>query len=141
MIFANIVPPRNPIEGGYTQNYIDFLTNYKKKYNSTPGSSNQNSYDALYLIAYAIVKAQSTNHADIYHIFKNTNTGTEKINVNEFAKAKEFIENQKTIRYEGASGDLTFSDEGIIRNAWYGIDSVANNKFVNFLYLPYNGKK
>lgn len=90
-------------------------------------------YDAIYTLAYSMLKAKSTNPADVAKMMRlvaNDNDGTTLINVGEFSKAAAIIAKGGNINYEGASGSLEFNDTGDVTAGTYIIWKVKDGKFI-----------
>ncbi len=114
----------NPLLNEFQANYQAL---FKEEIND-PTSAN--CYDALYLLAYAILNAQSTNPTIFKdHILKITNEG-EPIGINEFDKAKELIEAGTDIDYNGVTGRLDMDANGDLSKATYLILEIKDNKYV-----------
>jgi len=121
-------------------NYISFIANFTAKYGAAPTASySSHAYDAVYLLAYAMQKADENiikkgTHFEIAAaIAQNLRTisggdgvsGT-TINVNEFSKAVTTLATTN-INYEGASGSIDFDENGDIKSGYYSIWEVILN--------------
>lgn len=116
-------------------NYKSFYDAYEEKWEFAPSSFSANAYDALYVVAYAILKSGGkTEPEEIAKYLQEVSgiAGTDQtvINVNEFAKASEIIKNGGSIDYNGASGNIDFDDNGDPSSGTYLIWSVENNEYV-----------
>ncbi|MCP4181637.1 MAG: ABC transporter substrate-binding protein [bacterium] len=85
----------------------EFETNYNNAFGKPlkyggPG----NLYDAVYLMAYAVLSAESIIPSDIILKLKDVSGVGEKIGVNQFTRAKILIETSIDIDYDGASEKL-----------------------------------
>jgi ABC-type branched-subunit amino acid transport system substrate-binding protein len=91
-------------------------------------------YDAIYTIALAMEKAQSTDAQKVAAVIRavtTTNPSAETINVGEFAKAKKLLQQGKEINYDGASGYLDFDANGDVTSATYNIWKIKNGSFTD----------
>jgi len=103
-------------------NYINYKNNFKSRFGFNPSTYSEHSYDAIYLIAYAIQMARSSDPI-IFKEFLRTISGTEDIkskahidpviiNINEFSIGKNILLKDGLINYEGASGPINFDENG-----------------------------
>lgn len=118
-------------------NYDKFAVNYKAMYDINPPPYTENTYDALYLMAYAMLAANSTISEDIAAELQAVSTGGEQVGVAEFAEAKAKILNGTDIDYEGASGSIEWDNKGDVTNGSYLVWQVtdgafSSEKFVSF---------
>ncbi len=94
-------------------------------------------YDAIYLMAYAMLSAESSDP----NIFKSKMQEVSKdgkvIEINEFAKAKELIEDATDINYDGASGKIDFDENGDVTSGTYEIWKVVNSEFVTVTTIDF----
>ncbi len=91
------------------------------------------SYDAIYSLAYAILKGGSAKGTDIAANMRRISIASkdaEIINVGEFAKAVAAIKAGKEINYEGASGSIEFDTNGDVTYGTYIVWRVSQGKFV-----------
>ncbi|MCS6807184.1 MAG: ABC transporter substrate-binding protein [Bacteroidota bacterium] len=89
-------------------------------------------YDAVYSIAYAMLKARSVHPTDVAKQMReiaNDNEGAVVINVGEFSKAASILAKGGKINYEGASGTLEFNDTGDVTAGTYIIWKIKNGQF------------
>jgi len=96
-------------------NYINFQQAYIQRFGFEPGSFTGNAYDAVYLLAYAMQAAQSTETTTVKQYIRevaNAQENSEMINIAEFNKAQNALLLNKNINYEGASGSLEFDSFG-----------------------------
>jgi len=140
---GDFLPPNSPVDfvngmiilnpGSNKNNPLlkEFQANYQALFNEEINDpTSANCYDALYLIAYAILNAQSSNPLVFKdHILKIANEG-EFIGVNEFDKAKELIEAGTDINYNGVTGRLDLDENGDLSKATYLILEIKDNKYV-----------
>jgi branched-chain amino acid transport system substrate-binding protein len=101
-----------------TDNYMAYKNNYTSKFGFTPNTYSEHAYDALYTIAYAIIKSQSVEPDDIKlelrNVTQNNSPNQEDvvINVNEYNKALVLLMSNLDINYNGASGKISFDENG-----------------------------
>jgi len=101
-----------------TSNYLSFKNNYYNLFGFNPLTYAEHAYDALYSIAYAIQRSQSINPLVIKQYLRQVTGGTISsdntviINVNEFSRAKVLLLSNIEIDYEGASGSISFDQNG-----------------------------
>lgn len=125
-------------------NYTRFKENYSSRFGFSPATYSEHAYDAIYCLAYAMLRANSSSPNDL-KVYLNEISGMEQyetqteqitIDVNEFQVAKSIIQKGQTINYDGASGPINFDSNGdpIPKIVIWGID---NNEFVE---LSYYGK-
>lgn len=112
-------------------NYKTFAVNYKALYGIDPPIYTANTYDAVYLIAYAMLKANSTVSRDIAAKLLDVSTDGDAVNVAQFAEGKAKIEDGIDINYEGASGKVDFDSNGDITSGSYLIWKVVNKEFLS----------
>ncbi len=116
-------------------NNTEFTTNFRAKFGYNPPSYESNAYDALYLVAYAIVKSSSTIPSDIAAELRNISGGDTSIqgtiiNVSEFARGKSVLENGGDINYQGASGKIDFDVNGDPGSGTYVIWKIENGQYI-----------
>jgi ABC-type branched-subunit amino acid transport system substrate-binding protein len=90
-------------------------------------------YDAIYSLAYAMLKAKSTVPSEVAKMIRlvaNDNDGAALINVGEFTKAAAIIAKGGNINYDGASGSLDFNDTGDVTAGTYIIWKIKDGKFI-----------
>ncbi|HEX9859855.1 MAG TPA: ABC transporter substrate-binding protein, partial [Nitrospirota bacterium] len=120
--------PSPPLED---VNYKTFSVNYKAMYGLEPPIYTANTYDAVYLLAYAMLKANSTASRDVAARLLEVSREGEAVNVAQFADGKAKIAAGTDINYEGASGKVDFDESGDITSGSYLIWKVANNEFAS----------
>ena len=116
-------------------NFILFSKNFINRFGFDPVPFNEHVYDAVYLIAYAILKSGSTTPQNIASELRNVSGGDPEvqgtiINVNEFEKARNIIENGGIINYNGASGLIDFDANGDPSTGTYKIWKIVNGEVV-----------
>jgi len=101
-----------------TPNYLSFKEAYFGKYGFNPVTYAEHGYDALYSIAYAMQRSESVDPLIIKQNLRlvtggsGSNPEAVKVNVNEFARAKILLLSEVNINYEGASGAISFDQNG-----------------------------
>jgi len=146
---ANLLPPQTPAaimnnmyivlpsaaEGD--PNNTLFKTNYKARYSEDAAVYAPNSYDAMYLIAYAMHKANSENPADFKSQMMSVSVVGDAINVNQWKTGIDKITAGTDINYDGASGKVDFDANGDVTSGWYQIVTIVNNQFVSHEYIQF----
>ncbi|MCP4179636.1 MAG: ABC transporter substrate-binding protein [bacterium] len=123
-----------PTEGQNTE----FDSNYEAEYGVPSVSIHvRNLYDAIYLIAYAILSAESSTPSDFVLKLRDVSRVGEKIGVNQFTQAKVLIERDIDIDYEGASGKIDFDENGDVTSGTYEIWKVENGEFVTVTTIDF----
>ncbi|MFT5090437.1 MAG: branched-chain amino acid transport system substrate-binding protein [Candidatus Latescibacterota bacterium] len=112
-------------------NHRLFLSNYIAQYDAEPELLADALYDAFYLAALAIQQASSTQGPDIAAQLRDASTGGTPINVGEYARALELLNQGADIDYEGASGSIEFDSHGDVSTATYRVWKVGNGAFVD----------
>lgn len=110
-------------------NYRDFAANYKLLWGIDPPPYTANTYDAVYLLAYAMLKADSTVSKTIAAELKSVSVGGDVVKVAKFAEGKAKIINGTDIDYQGASGEVDFDDNGDVTSGSYLIWRVEGGQF------------
>jgi branched-chain amino acid transport system substrate-binding protein len=117
-------------------NYNTYSNNYYSRWGFEPTAYSEYAYDAMYLLAYAILKNNGVTYpkqlASYLRDISGTpnNTSATKINVNEFSKAKVILLNSGKIDYDGASGKIEFDKNGDPSSGTYLIWKIKNGKFL-----------
>ena len=121
---------------GYITNpaHERFTSNILKRFGYIPESYSEHIYDAVYLVAYAIVKSGSTDPVAVAAELRNVSGGDPNakgtlISVNEFAKAKALIESGAAIDYDGASGRIEFDENGDPGSGTYIIWKIVDGEY------------
>lgn len=92
----------------------------KKAGLNADGTFVANSYDASFIIAMAIEKAGSADRAKIAKAVREVTTGEgETVLPGEWKKAKELIDAGKPVKYEGATGVITFDKNGDVPGVYH----------------------
>ncbi len=132
-------------------NHEKFLTRFKKYLVDSKDSSNyafnvldglvdaetmdtyaSTAYDAVYVIALAITKANSVVAAEVaknMRLIANNATQAEMINPNEFAKGAASLQKGKRINYTGASGPVEFDEKGDVTGGSYTVWRVSKGRY------------
>ncbi|MBU8893466.1 MAG: ABC transporter substrate-binding protein [Bacteroidales bacterium] len=124
------------------ENYILYKENFISRFGFAPSTYSEHSYDAIYLIAYAMQMASSTSP----NIFKNfllnvSGTGGDQgsstdqiiINIDEFTVGQNILLKGGLINYEGASGPVDFNENGDPKPKIV-IWGIENNEYVELTY-------
>ena len=112
-------------------NHRLFLSNYIAQYDSEPVLFADALYDAFYLAALAIQQAGSTEGSKIAAQLHGVSTAGTPVNVDEYARALELLDQGIDIDYEGASGSIEFDTRGDVSTATYRVWRVENGAFVD----------
>ncbi len=101
-------------------NYALYKNNYQSRFGFLPATYSEHAYDAVYCMAYAMQKGNTTNPLQIKQYLREI-SGEDyyepideviKINVNEFDIGKNILLKGKPINYEGATGPINFDMNG-----------------------------
>lgn len=111
-------------------NYANFALNYKAMFDLDPPIYTANTYDAVYLIAYAMLKANSIVSKDIADRLLEVSKDGETVGVGQFADGKAKILNGVDINYDGASGKVDFDGNGDVTSGSYLVWKVEDGEFV-----------
>ncbi len=117
------------------ENYSLFINNYKNRFGFAPEPFSEQIYDAVYLIAYAMLKAGSQAPGDVAFELRNVSGGDPEIvgdiiTVNEFVRARNIIADGGSINYNGASGLIKFDANGDPGTGAYIIWKVTNREYI-----------
>ncbi|MBI9033072.1 MAG: ABC transporter substrate-binding protein [Bacteroidales bacterium] len=115
-------------------NNMLFKQNFYKRFGIEHVQFSQETYDAVYLLAYAMLNANSTEAVTIADKLRSVSGSPHQadaviINVNEFSKAKSVIESGGCIDYKGASGNIEFDSLGDPSSGSYVIYHIINGKY------------
>jgi len=122
MIFTIPSAPNNT-------NYTNYVAKYKAKFGVDPLPYSENAYDAVYLCAYAMLKANSENPSQFASQLINISKDGDIVNVNEFATTKTKIVAGTDIDYNGASGNLDLDSNGDITSGYFTVWKIENSVF------------
>jgi len=101
-------------------NYAIYKNNYQSRFGFAPAPYSEHAYDAVYCVAYAMQRGNTTNPLIIKEYLQEI-SGEEyyeqtdevlKINVNEFDIGRNILLKGKPINYEGATGPINFDVKG-----------------------------
>jgi len=98
-----------------SENFKRFADNFKARFEHDSIDYAPHIYDAIYITAYAISKANSIEPEEIKKHLKavsRSDNGDTEIDVNEFSKGVEELKKGNDINYDGASGTIEFDDNG-----------------------------
>ncbi|MFP4024707.1 MAG: ABC transporter substrate-binding protein [Thiohalospira sp.] len=122
-------------------NYALYKNNYQSRFGFLPATYSEHAYDAVYCMAYAMQRGNTTNPLEIKQYLREIsgedyfepNDEVIKINVNEFNIGKNILIKGKPINYEGASGPINFDLNGdpVPKIVIWGFE---NKKYVEFSY-------
>ena len=115
-------------------NYIAFNNTYTEKWGYEHPSLAAQTYDAVYAVAYAILKAKSTVPSEVaaqlQNVTNNDGVGETIININEWNKAQTMINQGGEIDYNGASGLIELDGNGDPGSSTYSIWTIRDGEFV-----------
>ncbi len=97
----------------------------------------RNMYDAIYLIAYAVLASKSSVPIEFAVKLGEVSKDGEVIGVNQFVHAKFLIERGLDIDYNGASGKIDFDENGDVTSGTYEIWKVENGEFVTVTTIEF----
>ncbi|MCU0428269.1 MAG: ABC transporter substrate-binding protein [Candidatus Kapabacteria bacterium] len=89
-------------------------------------------YDAVYTLALAMAKANSSFATDIAKNIRqvaNNSSQAEIINPNEFAKVAPALQKGKRLNYTGASGPVEFDEKGDVTGGTYTVWRVSKGRY------------
>ncbi len=118
-------------------NYLNYFNQYQSRWGFEPVIYSEFAYDAMYLIAYAILSNNGLPEPMQIASYLRKISGSEGnpastiINVNEFSKARDIILSGGQIDYDGASGKIEFDINGDPGSGSYLIWKVIDGAFVN----------
>jgi ABC-type branched-subunit amino acid transport system substrate-binding protein len=115
-------------------NYMKFKTNYEAAFAVTPTLYSETTYDAVYMLVYAMLAADSTEPARVSHYLQSISSGGEVVNVANYSAAKEKILSGADINYNGASGLINLDANGDITDANYDIWQINQGAYVNIAH-------
>ena len=101
-----------------SENNTRFNQNYRDRFGFENYVFCAHAYDAVYSLAYAMQRAESTdplilrNHLRAVSGSDESISNYQDINVNEFSKAKSILLDGGNVDYNGASGDIRFDKRG-----------------------------
>ncbi|RKZ32015.1 hypothetical protein DRQ33_06690 [bacterium] len=121
----------------FQDDYEDFTGEDARKHRSL-----ENWYDAMILLAYAILYADTLDPYSIGRALKTVSTSPgDTVNYGEFSRGKAIISNitvvdetlevRGDINYEGASGSVDLDNNGDVENGRYELWQIQNGQFVH----------
>ncbi len=145
---SDFLPPNSPasvVEGMIgsistipnNDNYKNYALNYKAKFGIDPLPYSENAYDALYLVVYAMLKANSEIPTEIVKQMINVSKEGDVINVNQFEAAKAKILAGTDIDYNGASGNLDLDTNGDITTGYFKVWKIVNGQFTDVAVISF----
>ncbi len=117
-----------PAPASDDSNYKKFVSNYKKSFGYAPELFTETAYDAVYLLAYAMLEADSFDPEKIAEKIQSVSKDGETVGVNNFQHGKSDIASGEDINYEGASGSVDLDDNGDVTSGSYVIWQYQNGK-------------
>jgi neutral amino acid transport system substrate-binding protein len=124
--FQGVAPDQS--SGGAA--YQAFREKYMKQYGQEPALYCSNSYDAMAIVALAAEEARNATGVAIRDHIRSV-SNPPGIEVSDLAQALSLVREGKDINYQGASGGITFDDNGDV-NGDYITWSVAENGSIIF---------
>ena len=118
------------IDGASTDGTLEIIKKHKKNNAIVISESDKGMYDAIYLIAYAMLTSNSTEPNIFKTKLQEVSKDGEVIGINKFAEAKALIEAGTDIDYNGASGKIEFDENGDVSSGTYEIWEVENSTFI-----------
>ena len=105
----------SPYADSSSENFQSFVQSLAQAGLGAPKNQDANRYDAVYVLALAMQRANSTDpdkvKTELQAVSRN-DPGDLTVNVGEWQKGRSAIESGKGVNYEGASGPIEFSDQG-----------------------------
>jgi branched-chain amino acid transport system substrate-binding protein len=141
---AYMRPKNNPTHEKFLARFKQFLKQNKDSSNYTASVLDglvdtetidtyvSTSYDATYLIALAISKANSTTSGDIAQNIRaiaNSHPQAENVTATDFEKAIKLIQKGKRINYNGVSSSIEFDDKGDVTSGSYTVWRVNKGRY------------
>jgi ABC-type branched-subunit amino acid transport system substrate-binding protein len=115
-------------------NSVAFLGNFRDRYGFEPVPFSDSVYDAISLLTYAMMQANSVDAKAIAANLQSVSReGTAVININEFYEGHQAIKTGKNINYEGASGSIDLDERGDVdvTGATFAVWRIENEDFVD----------
>lgn len=131
--------PTSPISSSFNNSFALFKTEYLARFSKQPNLFDPHSYDAVFVIALAMEKSNSTSTNST--VFKQAlrdvaNPPGTAIRPGEWAKAISEIANGTDIDYQGASGAVNFDQYGEVGSDYEIWDINATGQIVQKLFIP-----
>ncbi|MDD4652849.1 MAG: ABC transporter substrate-binding protein [Methanothrix sp.] len=105
--------------------YEAFRDLFKAEYGKEPGVYCSNSYDAVALVALAIEQAKTATGRAIADNLRSV-ANPPGVEVSDLKEALKLVREGKDINYQGASGDITFDENGDVSGS-YTVWTIAQN--------------
>ena len=118
----------DPSAGG--EAYDAFKKLYTAEYGKEPGIYCSNSYDAVAVVALAIEQAKNATGRAIADNIRSV-ANPPGVEVSDLGEALKLVREGKDINYQGASGEITFDDNGDVSGT-YSVLTVAENGSIIF---------
>jgi branched-chain amino acid transport system substrate-binding protein len=137
-------PKNNPIHEKFLARFKQFLRDNNDSSNYTASVLDglvdtetidtyaSTSYDAAYLLAFAIANGKSTASGDIaknLRLVANTVPQSELVNAADFSKAIGIMQKGKRINYNGVSSAIEFDDKGDVTSGSYTVWRVSKGRY------------
>lgn len=113
----------DPSAGGEANDAFNKL--YTTEYQKQPGIYCSNSYDALAVVALAIEQAKNATGRAIADSIRSV-ANPPGVDVSDLGQALKLVREGKDINYQGASGEITFDDNGDVSGT-YSVWTIAEN--------------
>jgi branched-chain amino acid transport system substrate-binding protein len=126
------VYPTGGLDATFDTNFSSYVTG-----TYTPSAIAKHVYDEIYLIAYAILAANSEDPNVYKNFLREVSVGGEVIGINQFADTKVKIEAGTDIDYNGASGKIDFDENGDVTSGTYEIWKIENGAFVTVTTIDF----
>lgn len=109
----------------------EFFNNaYQEEYDTAPGPFNAQAYDAMAVLALAAVAAGENDGPAVRdNVRAVANPDGTEITPENLAEGAEMVLNGESVNYQGASGVITFDDNGDLQAATYDIFEVQDRNF------------
>ncbi|WP_255195597.1 ABC transporter substrate-binding protein [Halorarius litoreus] len=109
----------------------EFFNNaYQEEYDTSPGPFNAQAYDAMAILALAAVAAGENDGTAVRdNIRAVANPDGTEVTPENLAEGAEMVLNGEDVNYQGASGVVTFDDNGDLEAATYDVFEVQNREF------------
>jgi ABC-type branched-subunit amino acid transport system substrate-binding protein len=124
--FQGLTP--DPSAGGTA--YDAFRKKYVAEYGNEPGIYCSNSYDALAVVALAIEQAKNATGRAIADNIRSV-ANPPGVEVSDIGEALTLVRDGKDINYQGASGEISFDENGDVSGT-YSVFTVAENGSIIF---------
>ena len=124
--FQGLTP--DPSAGGTA--YDAFRKKYSAEYGNEPGIYCSNSYDALAVVALAMEQAKNATGRAIADNIRSV-ANPPGVEVSDIGEALTLVRDGKDINYQGASGEISFDENGDVSGT-YSVFTVAENGSITF---------